>query len=109
MDLDDLIITAFCMIDDSMKQLFSNIRLRQRGPAPALSDSETLTMEVVGEYLSLNQDKASMTTSEDTTRISSRLWQRYIAPHSSDRLPTSGASRRWYGSICSNRSDTTHL
>ena len=58
MDLDDFIITAFCMIDDSMKQLFSNIRLRQRGPAPALSDSETLTMEVVGEYLSLNQDKA---------------------------------------------------
>ncbi|MXY21535.1 MAG: IS982 family transposase [Dehalococcoidia bacterium] len=58
MDLDDFIITAFCMIDDTMKQLFANIRLRQRGPAPALSDSETLTMEVVGEYLSLNQDKA---------------------------------------------------
>ena len=58
MDLDDFIITAFCMIDDTMKQLFANIRLRQRGPSPALSDSETLTMEIVGEYLSLNQDKA---------------------------------------------------
>jgi len=58
MDLDDFIITAFCMIDDAMKQLFADIRLRQRGPAPALSDSETLTMEIVGEYLSLNQDKA---------------------------------------------------
>ena len=58
MDLDDFIITAFCVIDDTMKQLFSNTRLRQRGPAPALSDSETLTMEIVGEYLSLNQDKA---------------------------------------------------
>ena len=58
MDLDDFIITAFCMIDDTMKQLFTNTRLRRRGPVPALSDSETLTMEVVGEYLSLNQDKA---------------------------------------------------
>ena len=58
MDLDEFIITAFCMIDDTMKQLFANTRLRQRGPAPALSDSETLTMEIVGEYLSLNQDKA---------------------------------------------------
>ena len=36
MDLDDFIITAFCMIDDTMKQLFANIQLRQRGPA--LSD-----------------------------------------------------------------------
>ncbi len=58
MDLDDFIITVFCIIDDTMKQLFGTIRLRQRGPAPALSDSETLTMEIVGEYLSLNQDKA---------------------------------------------------
>ena len=58
MDLDDFIITTFCMIDDTMKQLFEDTRLRQRGPAPALSDSETLTTEIVGEYLSLNQDKA---------------------------------------------------
>ena len=58
MDLDDFIITTFCIIDDTIKQLLGITRLRQRGPAPALSDSETLTMEIVGEYLSLNQDKA---------------------------------------------------
>ena len=58
MNLDDFIITTFCTIDDTMKQLFGTTRLRQRGPAPALSDSETITMEIVGEYLSLNQDKA---------------------------------------------------
>lgn len=57
MDLDDFIITAFCMIDDSMKKLFATTRLRQRGPAPKFSDSETLTMEIVGEYLSLNRDR----------------------------------------------------
>ena len=44
MDLDDFIITTFCTIDDTMEQLFGTTRLRQRGPAPALSDSETLTM-----------------------------------------------------------------
>ena len=58
MDLDDFIITAFCIVDDAMKQLLGTRRLRQRGPAPALADSEVLTMEMVGEYLSLNQDKA---------------------------------------------------
>ena len=58
MDLDDFIIIAFCVIDDTMKQLFSNTRFRQRGPAPTLSESETITVEVVGEYLSLNTDKA---------------------------------------------------
>ena len=46
------------MIDDTMKQLFTDTRLRQKGLAPSLSDSETLTVEIVGEYLSLNQDKA---------------------------------------------------
>ena len=58
MDLDDFIITTFCMIDDTMKDILGSGRLRQRGPAPALSDSEVLTIEVVGEYLRLHQDKA---------------------------------------------------
>ena len=57
-DLDDFIITTFCMIDDTMKDILGSRRLRQRGPAPALSDSEVLTIEVVGEYLRLHQDKA---------------------------------------------------
>ena len=46
------------MIDDTMKDILGGRRLRQRGPAPALSDSEALTIEVVGEYLRLHQDKA---------------------------------------------------
>jgi hypothetical protein len=32
--------------------------LRARGPHPTLSDSEVLTMEVVGQYLGFSQDKA---------------------------------------------------
>ena len=58
MDLDDFIITTFCMIDDTMKDILGSRRLRQRGPNPVLTDSEVLTIEVVGEYLRLHQDKA---------------------------------------------------
>ncbi len=57
MDLDTLIVTVFCLLDDAL----AGQRLRQRGPQPLLSDSEVLTMEVVGEYLSLDQDKAIFT------------------------------------------------
>lgn len=57
MDLDTLIVTVFCLLDDAL----NGQRLRQRGPQPLLSDSEVLTMETVGEYLSLDQDKAIFT------------------------------------------------
>ncbi len=58
MDLDAFIIAVFCLMDDTLKTLFSGKSLRQRGPAPSLSDSEVLTMEVVGEFLGLSQDTA---------------------------------------------------
>src|SRR5919112_957207 len=54
MDLSTFIVCVFCLIDD----LLQGERLRQRGPAPKLSDSEVLTMEVVGEFLGLDTDKA---------------------------------------------------
>ena len=54
MDLDTLIVTVFCLIDDAI----SGQPLRRRGPQPTLSDAEVLTMEVVGEFLSLDQDTA---------------------------------------------------
>lgn len=61
MDLDSLIIQVFCSVDDALKECLDKLgvrRLRQRGPRAALADSEVLTMEVVGEYLGLAQDKA---------------------------------------------------
>ena len=39
-----------------MKALFQGKRLRQRGFAPVLSDSEVLPIEAVGEFLGLSQD-----------------------------------------------------
>jgi hypothetical protein len=58
LDLDTLIVTVFCLIDDTLNTLIAQQPLRQRGPQPRLADSEVLTMEIVGEFLSLNQDKA---------------------------------------------------
>jgi hypothetical protein len=55
-DLDEFMVTAFCWIDDTLKATLRGQRLRQRGPVPALSDAEVLTMEAVGEYLGINQD-----------------------------------------------------
>ncbi len=53
MDLSTFIISVFCLIDDRLK----GRRIRQRGPAPKLSDAEVLTIEVVGEFLGLDTDK----------------------------------------------------
>lgn len=58
MDLDHFIIATFCLVDDLMVDILGHRHLRRWGPAPKLVDSEVLTMEIVGEYLSLHQDKA---------------------------------------------------
>lgn len=58
MDLDAFIVTVYCAIDDGLTAEFAGQRLRRRGPAPILADSEVLTMEVVGEFLGLEQDTA---------------------------------------------------
>jgi len=64
---EDLIIMVFCLVDDTMKAL--NLpSLRQRGFPPRLSDSEVITMELVGEFLGQHQDK-------DIWRYFSRHWR----------------------------------
>lgn len=56
-NLEDFIIVVFCLVDDAFKQLTRGQRLRRRGFAPALSDSEVLTMEIVGEFLGYDTDE----------------------------------------------------
>jgi hypothetical protein len=58
MSLDDFIITCFCLIDEMLPCLTGGKSLRERGPKPTLSDSEVITMEMVGSYLGENQEKA---------------------------------------------------
>ena len=52
--LDDFIITVYCFVDDFLKNYE---KLRSRGPSPALSDAEVLTMEIVGEFLKIGSEK----------------------------------------------------
>jgi hypothetical protein len=52
----DLLLEVFCLVDDALQALDLG-RLRQRGPAPKLSDSEVLTMELVGEFWKLGSDQ----------------------------------------------------
>ena len=54
MDVTTLMISVYCFIDDWLKDK----RIRQRGPQPTLSDSEVLTMEVVGEVLGIDAETA---------------------------------------------------
>jgi hypothetical protein len=53
MDLSTFIVSVFCLVDDRIK----SHRIRQRGPSPKLSDSEVLTIEIVGEFLGIDTDK----------------------------------------------------
>ena len=53
MDLSTFITAVFCLTDDWLKEQ----RIRRRGPAPKLADSEVLTIEVVGEFLGIETDK----------------------------------------------------
>jgi hypothetical protein len=56
MDLETFIIAVFCLVDDFVRELCHGRRLRQRGPAPTLADSEVLTVEITGEFLGLDTD-----------------------------------------------------
>jgi hypothetical protein len=51
MTIIDFTTETYCLIDDEVKILTKNKSLRHRGFFPKLSDSEVITMEVVGEYL----------------------------------------------------------
>jgi hypothetical protein len=57
MPIEDFIITVFCLIDDELEKVIRGKKLRQRGPAPGLKDSEVLTMEIIGEFLGKDCDK----------------------------------------------------
>lgn len=58
MPLENFIIAVFCQVDDFLKKnKFCGRALRKRGFFPKLSDSEVLTMMIVGELMGLDTDK----------------------------------------------------
>jgi hypothetical protein len=58
MDLNTFITAVFCLVDDWFQEQEPP---RRRGPAPELSDSEVLTIEIVGEFLGIDAEKGLYT------------------------------------------------
>ncbi len=57
--VDNFIITVYCLVDDLLKNVMGNQKLRQRGFQPSLSDSEMIMMEIVAEFLGIDTDKGA--------------------------------------------------
>jgi hypothetical protein len=57
MPIDEFIIHAFCLVDDFIKEEISSTPLRKRGFSSNLTDSEVITMRLVGEYLGFGDEK----------------------------------------------------
>lgn len=58
MKIVELIITMFTIIDDFCQRYFPMRIMRKRGFLPKLSDSEVITMEVIGEFIGFHDDKS---------------------------------------------------
>ena len=54
--LDDFILTCLCWIDDALPSVMAGKKVRGSGPPPTLSESEVITIELVGRYLGPSQD-----------------------------------------------------
>lgn len=76
MPLEDFIITVFCCIDDMLNESLKDTKLRKRGFGPKLSDSEVITIEIVGEILGIDADK--------------KIWQ-YFTSNWKDLFPALGS------------------
>lgn len=57
MQEEHLIIWVYCFVDDFLSTVITE-RIRKRGKMPKLTDAEVLTMEIVGEFLGIDENKA---------------------------------------------------
>lgn len=56
---DEFIIWVYCLVTDYLDSLSNGKRLRSRGFSPSLTDSEVITMEIVGEFFGIDTDKGA--------------------------------------------------
>jgi len=56
--IEEFIIAVFCCVDDLLKEMTQGQPIREKGFAPALADSEVMTMEIVAEYQGIDADQA---------------------------------------------------
>jgi hypothetical protein len=86
MELEKLIIATYLCIDEKYQAITSTCALRRGGFAPALTDSEVITMEIIGEMQGKNGDRA--------------IW-RYFIEHWKDWFPNLGAYKT-FAKQCAN-------
>lgn len=72
MPIDEFIIFVYCCVEKLLKETIGNIKLRSRGFPPKFTDIEVITIEIVGEFLELDNDK--------------RIWE-YFKRHWLDWFP----------------------
>ena len=92
--LEEFIITVYCCIDDQLKREFSATHYRTHGFAPKLSDSEVLTMEIVGEFLGIDQDKHIWNYFSRHWKNWFQIWD--IAQPLQGKLQISGELNKYY-------------
>jgi hypothetical protein len=85
-NLDDFIIWLYVRIEEICREMPAFSCLRQRGPDPALSDLEVLTIEMLGSYQGLSDDAA--------------IW-RYIRDHWHNWFPALGSYKN-FAKHCAN-------
>ena len=78
----ELLLEVFCLVDDELQAL-NRGRLRQRGPAPKLADSEVITIELVGEFWKLGTDRDLFRHFTTTKRDTGHEPARYQKPSNS--------------------------
>src|SRR3954447_26389020 len=76
--MDRDLVWLYCVIEDVVRQILGETRLRSRGPTLELTDVESLTIEIFGETLGLNSDAS--------------IW-RYACDHLRDWFP--GLGTEW--------------
>jgi hypothetical protein len=56
--IEEFIIAVFCCVDDLLEEMTQAQPMRQKRFAPALTDSEVITIEIVAEYQGIDADQA---------------------------------------------------
>lgn len=55
--IEEFIISVYCCVEKLFKEVMGDLKLRSRGFAPKFTDIEVITIEIIGEFLELHNDK----------------------------------------------------
>lgn len=86
MELENLIISVYLCVDENYQAITKGCKIRTHGFAPATTDSEVITMEIIGEMQGKNGDRA--------------IWN-YFNQHWKNWFPSLGAYKT-FAKQCAN-------